>query len=82
MNSVTIVNALSRNRSMTLNAPQNFPEPLQDQPGMAHPGTATQLEPGDKPLAIFLGGGHGDRPCCRSWREQSVGNVIRDEQRN
>ena len=40
MNSVTIVSAFSRNRSMTLNAPQNAAEPLQNQPRMTDAGYA------------------------------------------
>jgi hypothetical protein len=35
MNSVTMVNALSRKRSMTLNAPPKFAEPLENEPRVA-----------------------------------------------
>ena len=38
MNSVTMVRAFSRNRSMTLKAPQNLAETLEDQPCMADAG--------------------------------------------
>ena len=44
MNSVTMVSALSRNRSMTLKAPQKRPEPLQDQAGMPDPGYRAETQ--------------------------------------
>jgi hypothetical protein len=43
MNSVTIVNALSRNRSMTEGAPK-FAEALEDQPGMPDAGNRTETQ--------------------------------------
>ena len=40
MNSVTMVNALRMNRSLTLNQPQNAAEALEDQPACPTPVTA------------------------------------------